>query len=124
MAIDGDLRSLLWLEEKLVAVDGIEVGVSRPSDESSEPEVFGGSLGMALVGAGLASTGVSALRNSVYARGGVMGVFMLSSCLTRTDRHDIGLALAKISEGKEADLGVWRGGRTGLVVGMMEEENE
>ena len=51
-----------------------------------------------------------------------MGVLIQSSCLMIADRQDIGLALASISDGKEADLGVWRGGRTGLVVAGMVRE--
>lgn len=105
MAIDGDRWSRLWLDEKLVAVDGTEDGVSRP-DDSSEASTFVTALGSALDGAGLFRTGVRALRNSVYATGGVMGVFNDSSCLTMADRHGKGLALARISDGKEADLGV------------------
>ena len=65
IAIEGDLRSLVLLEEKLDAVDGTEVGVSRPSDDPSDPDDFGTPLGSALVGAGLARTGVRAFRNSV-----------------------------------------------------------
>jgi hypothetical protein len=66
------------------------------------------------LGGGLASIGVSALRKSVYATGGVIGVLSPCSCLMTAERHaDRGVST--ISEGRVAVLGVWRGGRTGLV---------
>ena len=48
-----------------------------------------------------------------------MGVRISSSCLTALS--ELGNGLASISEGKLADLGVWRGGRTGFATaaGMM-----
>ena len=120
MAIDGDLRSLLWLEEKLDAVDGIDVGVSLPDEES-----LASSLGIdtpdgkALDSAGLGRTGVRAFKNSVYATGGVIGVLRLSSSLIVADKQLIGLVVAIISEGKEVDLGVCNGGRTGFSIGIL-----
>ena len=120
MAMDGDRWSPLWLEEKLDAVAGIEFGVSRP-DVDSDTSVLGMDtpLGRALEGAGLVRTGVRALRKSVYATGGVMGVWRLSSCLTTAETQLMGLAVATISEGKEADCGVCKGGRTGFLVGIV-----
>jgi len=41
----------------------------------------------------------------------VIGVLISSSCLTALSELGSGL---KISEGKLADLGVWRGGRRGF----------
>ena len=68
----------------------------------------------ALVG-GVARTGVKALRKSVYAVGGVMGVFSPCSCLMTAERHaDRGVST--ISDGNEAVFGVWRGGSTGFVI--------
>jgi len=90
--------------------EGSEVGVFRPGDSSKN-------LGAALVGAELVSTGVRALRNSVYATGGVMGVLSASSCLMMADKY--GLALCRISEGNDAVLGVWSGGRVGFLVAAM-----
>jgi hypothetical protein len=47
-----------------------------------------------------------------------MGVFRLAfSCLITAEAHETGVPT--ISEGKEADLGVWRGGRTGRVIAGM-----
>lgn len=58
--------------------------------------------------------GVKALRKSVYATGGVIGVFSPISCLISAGRHaDRGVST--ISDGRVAVLGVCRGGRTGLV---------
>lgn len=63
--------------------------------------------------------GVSALMKSVYAVGGVIGVFRSCSCLMTADMTaDIGVDT--ISEGKDADLGVCKGGRTGLVMAVSE----
>jgi hypothetical protein len=57
---------------------------------------------------GLVKTGVRALRNSVYARGGVIGVLRPSSCLMMTFNDGKGL-LHWSSDGKVAVLGVLRG---------------
>lgn len=66
------------------------------------------------LGGGLASMGVRALRKSVYATGGVIGVLSPISCLIIVGRQaDSGVST--ISEGRVAVLGVCRGGRTGLV---------
>jgi hypothetical protein len=48
-------------------------------------------------------TGVNALRKSVYATGGVIGVPRFS-CLITADAHEIGVLM--ISEGNEAVFGV------------------
>ena len=56
----GDLMLSHLQEEKLLEVDGSDVGVFLP-EESSDERV----LGSALSGAGLVSTGVRALRKSV-----------------------------------------------------------
>ncbi len=96
------------LEEKLVALDGLEVTDSFVTTESSDID-----LRKALVG-GLARTGVRALRKSVYAVGGVMGVLRPCSCLmTAETQADSGVST--ISEGNEPVLGVWSGGRTGFI---------
>ena len=63
-----------------------------------------GDLCNALVG-GVARTGVKAFRKSVYAVGGVMGVFSPCSCLMTVERHaDRGAST--ISDGNEAVFGV------------------
>jgi len=56
----GDLRLSHLQKEKLLDVDGSDVGVFLP-DESSDERL----LGRALNGGGLVSTGVKALRKSV-----------------------------------------------------------
>ena len=57
----------------------------------------------------------------MYADGGVMGVQI--SRLMTVATQDMGVLTT--SEGKHADFGVWRGGRTGLVTaGMMDVDNE
>jgi hypothetical protein len=104
----GDLMLSHLQEEKLLEVDGSDVGVFLP-EESSDERL----LGSALNGCGLVSTGVNALRKSVYALGGVIGVFKSSSCLMTQPTPDSGVL--RRSEGKEADFGVWRGGSTGLL---------
>ncbi len=51
-----------------------------------------------------------------------MGV-VLSSCLINADTHERGVLT--ISEGNEAVLGVWSGGRTGRVTaGILMVDNE
>jgi hypothetical protein len=104
----GDLMLSHLQEEKLLEVDGSDVGVFLP-EESSDERL----LGSALNGCGLVSTGVNALRKSVYALGGVIGVFKSSSCLITPPTPESGVL--RRSEGKEADFGVWRGGSTGLL---------
>lgn len=52
---------------------------------------------------GLETAGESALRNSVYAVGGVMGVLMSSSCLIMSRKP--GAGLLGNSEGRAADRG-------------------
>ena len=44
-----------------------------------------------------------------------MGVLIPSSCLITLPTADSGV-FSRRSEGKEADFGVWRGGRTGFLV--------
>lgn len=96
-----------------MAVDGSELGVDLPDDSSKELL-----LGNALLGLPAERTGVRVLRKSVYATGGVIGVLISSSCLMALSELGNGL---KISDGKLADLGVWRGGRMGFATaaGMM-----
>lgn len=96
MFVRVDVAELVELAEFVVCVD------------SSERDLCN-----ALVG-GLARTGVKALRKSVYAVGGVMGVFSPCSCLMTAERHaDRGVST--ISDGNEAVFGVWRGGSTGFM---------
>lgn len=55
-----------------------------------------------LVAGGVARTGVNALRKSVYAEGGVMGVHI--SRLMTEETQEMGVLMT--SDGKEAELGV------------------
>ena len=61
---------------------------------------------------GVETAGERALRKSVYAVGGVIGVLASSSCLM-TSRSP-GAGLRGSSEGRVADLGVLSGGRSGF----------
>ena len=83
-------------------MDGSELpsvlGVSFP-DDSSEVEKL-----LTSEPRGLTRTGVSALRKSVYALGGVIGVFMSSSCLMTPAMP--GIWRASISEGNFDVFGV------------------
>ena len=100
----GDLTSSEH-DVKLEPVDGSEVGVVLPEGISKVKTP-------ALIG--LASTGVNAFKKSVYAIGGVIGVFMPSSCLICSITPESGLSV--ISEGKFAVLGVVRRGKAGLAM--------
>ncbi len=90
-----DLRpSLLF-----VRLDVVELAEFVVCVDSSERDLCN-----ALVG-GVARTGVKALRKSVYAVGGVMGVFSPCSCLITAERQaDRGVST--ISDGNEAVFGV------------------
>lgn len=103
----------MLLPEKLLPVDveGFEVMLSLETFESSDIVRF------RALGGGLAKTGVKAFKKSVYAVGGVIGVRNSASCLMTADRQ-AETGVEHISEGKEADRGVWRGGRTGLVTAV------
>ena len=61
---------------------------------------------------GLEIAGERALRKSVYAVGGVIGVLMSSSCFITSSRPGIGLFGS--SEGRVADLGVLSAGSSGF----------
>ena len=102
-------------EEKLPALDGIDMGVNFP--DLSEKQVL-----MLLAVDGLSIDGEiagdKALRKSVYAVGGVMGVRKsLSSCLIKSCQ--MGRGLRGSSEGRTgpAEHGVLRVGRTGFTPG-------
>ena len=75
---------------------------------------------------GLETAGESALRKSVYAVGGVIGVRASSSCLITSRRPGAGLFGS--SDGSGADLGVFSAGSSGfgerglLIVGSEESE--
>lgn len=97
-------------EQVLPALDGCDIGVKCPV--LSEKLVF-----VLLAVDGLDKAGDNALRKSVYAVGGVMGVFKPSSCLIKSAHP--GRGLRGSSEGRigPVEVGVWRRGRTGLTVG-------
>lgn len=93
-AEDALCASLLQ-EHALPALEGADVGVDFP-DLSENTELFPVD--------GLETAGDSALRNSVYAIGGVMGVLRSSSCLMISRKPGAGLRGS--SEGSVADRGV------------------
>lgn len=108
----ADLPGSLNVNEPVSALAGWDVG---PGDLAGLSRGKLGKLILALTG--LLNTGVRALRNSVYAVGGVIGVDMSSLCLTVSEMEDE--ESLKSSDGKTVDLGVFKGGRTGLVGAMM-----
>lgn len=71
---------------------------------------------------GLDIIGVSVLRKSVYATGGVIGVFMASSCLISSNLAE-NKGLSWNSDGKTSALEVSRGASVGFVgeEGMLTE---
>lgn len=86
----------------LPALDGCVEGVDFPEAEKH---------GLLAV-PGLDMAGLKALRNSVYACGGVIGVLMSSSFLMTSSIPGAGLRGS--SEGNVADEGVFSDGRAGL----------
>lgn len=82
-------------EQALPALDGAEVGVDLP-DLSEKPKL--------LPVEGLEIAGERAFRNSVYASGGVIGVFISSSCLIMSRKPSAGLL--GNSDGSIAERGV------------------
>lgn len=109
----ADLPGSLNANEPASALAGWDVGPGELAGLSS------GKLGKLMLAlTGLLNTGVRALRNSVYAVGGVIGVDMSSLCLTVSEIVDEE-SLLKSSDGKTVDLGVFNGWRTGFVGGMM-----
>ncbi len=91
----------------LEPVEGAEVGVVLPDD------------GLSPVRGGLAM--VIVLRKSVYASGGVMGVFRESSCLIKSANPGNGLRAdrADSSEGKVEVIGVWSCASLGFSEGIL-----
>lgn len=89
--------------EVLVAVDGCEIDAVNFSNGNLEKLTAG------LIG--LLKTGVSALRNSVYASGGVIGVVKGFSVFISDREYRRSLCN---SDGKVAVLGVLRGCKTGF----------
>lgn len=86
-------------EHALPALDGAEVGVDLP-DLSEKVKL--------LPVEGLDIAGERAFRNSVYASGGVIGVFRSSSCLIMSRKPRAGLLGS--SDGSIAERGVLRTG--------------
>lgn len=86
----------------LPALDGCVEGVDLPENEK---------LGLLAV-PGLDTAGLRALRNSVYAWGGVIGVVRSSSLLMTSSIPGAGLLGS--SEGRVAVDGVFKAGRAGL----------
>lgn len=79
---------------------------------------FSGNVKRVPVGSGVMSVGESFERKSRYAAGGVIGVFWLSSCLMYVGVPTHGL---RISDGNEAESGVFNDDSWGFVVAMMDE---
>lgn len=119
-------RASLLHEQALPALDGAEVGVDLP-DLSEKVKL--------LPVEGLEIAGERAFRNSVYASGGVIGVFISSSCLIISRKPSAGLlgssegSMAEcvvflrlftwpvgfLSEGRlETRVGVFKAGKVGL----------
>lgn len=88
----------------LPALDGWVVGVDLG-------ELLSEKLGLLLL-PGLEIAGESALRKSVYAVGGVIGVLVASSCFITSSNPSAGLLGS--SEGSGADLGVLSAGSSGF----------
>ena len=104
MGADCVLKLSWLLHMQLAALEGWVMGVDLPEARSN--------MGLLAV-EGVETAGDSALRNSVYACGGVMGVFMSSSSCLITSRRS-GKGLLGNCEGKVADFGVLRAGKAGL----------
>lgn len=96
MGAEDALCASLLQEHVLPALEGADVGVDFPEDLSENTELFPDD--------GLEMAGERALRNSVYAIGGVMGVLRSSSCLIISRKPGAGLRGS--SEGSVADRGV------------------
>lgn len=109
-AAENDLSDSLAEKEPLIALAGWDVGemAGRSRSLSLSLSLSRGNLGKLMLAlTGLLNTGVRALRNSVYAAGGVIGVGMSSSCFTLSEREDD--ESLKSSDGKTVVLGVFSG---------------
>lgn len=107
--VAGDFTEIRAESAGLVAVDGCEIGDgSLFSIENFEkPPAL----------TGLVKTGVRALRKSVYASGGVIGVALPSSRLMSSSVRV--LQSLCISEGKMKVFGVFRGCKSGFWAGIL-----
>lgn len=109
----ADLSASLNANDPVTALAGCDVG---PDGEWAG--LSSGKLGKLMLSlTGLLNTGVRALRNSVYAAGGVIGVDMSSLCLTVSEAPDD--ESLKSSDGKTVVFGVFSGWRTGFVGAML-----
>lgn len=106
--VAGDLTETPEDSAGLVAVDGCEIG----DGSLFSTENFG--KPPALTGV---KTGVKALRKSVYASGGVIGVALPSSRLMSSTVRV--LESLCISEGKMKVFGVFRGCKSGFRTGIL-----
>ena len=104
MVGDADLCSQLHEQSlwSLEPVDGVDVGVVCPEDLISS-----------VVPRRLVESGLMVLRKSKYATGGVIGVFMFSSCLMKSEKLGKELRAetadnsdGKVDSGKVAVIGV------------------
>ena len=98
-------------EQLLPALDGCVIGVRWPVLSEKLKEDL-----MLVAVRGVETAGDRALRKSVYAVGGVMGVFMLSSsCLIAPPRADRGLLGSSEGSRGLSVTGVFRIGKAALV---------
>lgn len=105
----GDLTETPEESAGLVAVDGCEIG---------DGSLFSiGNFGKPPALIGLVKTGVKALRKSVYASGGVIGVALPSSRLMSSTVRV--LESLCISEGKMKVFGVFSGCKSGFRAGIL-----
>lgn len=107
--VAGDLTETPEESAGLVAVDGCEIG----DGSLFSIEKFGKPPALT----GLVKTGVKALRKSVYASGGVIGVALPSSRLMSSTVRV--LESLCISEGKMKVLGVFSGCKSGFRTGIL-----
>lgn len=107
--VAGDLTEVRAESAGLVAVDGCEIG----EGSLFSIENFGKPPALT----GLVKTGVRALRKSVYASGGVIGVALPSSRLMSSTLR--ALESLCISEGKMKVFGVFRGCKSGFGAGIL-----
>ena len=112
----ADLSTSLKVNEPVTALAGCDVGPEELAGLSREKVGKLGKLMLELTG--LLNTGVNALRNSVYAVGGVIGVNAPSLCLTESE-EGVEESL-KSSDGKTVVLGVFNGWRIGFSGPMVE----
>lgn len=115
----ADLSGSLKANDPATALAGCDVGPRQLAGLPKEKLGKLGKLGKLMPAlTGLLNTGVNALRNSVYAVGGVIGVDMSSPCLTVSE--EVVEPSLKSSDGKTVVFGVFNGWRVGFSGAMVE----